>query len=616
MMGFDLATAKPVAEEQPAAGFDLSTAKPVTEAAASTGPAALPAAREGWSDLPSNIPSSAGKFIGGIADAVTHPIDTVSTIGDALAGGLRNAMPAGVRDFIDKLDSPEGKASALKATEVADAVGGMYKERYGSLDKIKQTLITDPVGAMADLSTILTGGSSAAGAAGKVAGMAGAAKTASALGTTADVLSATGRATNPMVPAVAAGKLVAKGAGGVAKFGLGLTTGVGAENVSEAAKAGYAGNADFWDNMSGARSMTDVLTDAKNGLQQMRDTRLGAYKQGIMSTAADTKRLNFGAIDQKLTDLTDSIMHKGYWKIGPEEVADIDKLHEVVNKWRADPTMHDAAGLDALKQRIDAIYPSSPMHNRAARVITGVRNAVKDTIVAQVPEYAKTMADYENALNVEREIERALSLGTKASQDTAMRKLQSLSRNNVNTNYGNRLSLARQLEQQGGVQIMPSIAGQSMNSWLSRGLTGQLGNMATAGAAALGHPGAMLMMPLQSPKMVGATAYGAGRLAAGVEAAAGKTGITPAMGRAAGLGASQAGVIGETGAPAENRPADPAARGQEITSQITQAMAAGRWDEASPEAKALRAEQASLELQKRVQANPDPLRLRETSGAQ
>ena len=36
------------------------------------------------------------------------------------------------------------------------------------------------------------------------------------------------------------------------------------------------------------------------------------------------------------------------------------------------------------------------------------------------------MRDYEEALGLERELEKALSLGDKASVDTALRKLQSL----------------------------------------------------------------------------------------------------------------------------------------------------------------------------------------------
>lgn len=48
------------------------------------------------------------------------------------------------------------------------------------------------------------------------------------------------------------------------------------------------------------------------------------------------------------------------------------------------------------------------------------------------------MKNYENASNLIREIEKTLSLNPKASIDTALRKLQSVMRDNVNTNYGKR----------------------------------------------------------------------------------------------------------------------------------------------------------------------------------
>ncbi len=94
-----------------------------------------------------------------------------------------------------------------------------------------------------------------------------------------------------------------------------------------------------------------------------------------------------------------------------------------------------------------------------------------------------------------------------------MRKLQSLMRKNVNTNYGNRLDLAKQLEQHGNVSLMPALAGQSFNSWTPRGLRGAL-------AGATGGVGLLWMNPIaiipafamQSPRLVGKTALKAGQV--------------------------------------------------------------------------------------------------------
>jgi hypothetical protein len=122
------------------------------------------------------------------------------------------------------------------------------------------------------------------------------------------------------------------------------------------------------------------------------------------------------------------------------------------------------------------------------------------------------MANYEEALSLEREIERALSLGKKSAADTAIRKLQSLTRNNANTNYGYRMELAKVLQQQGGQDLMPALAGQALSSYVPRGLAGQGAALGIgAGGALTFNPMAAAMLPLTSPKIVGLGAYGVGR---------------------------------------------------------------------------------------------------------
>ena len=107
-----------------------------------------------------NLPESAGKFVGGVVQAVTSPIQTLTGILDAGAGALRNSLPQGVVNFVDRFDA--NPQATQRAVETANAIGGMYKDRYGSYEGIKRTFAEDPVGAAADLSTLLTGGGAAA----------------------------------------------------------------------------------------------------------------------------------------------------------------------------------------------------------------------------------------------------------------------------------------------------------------------------------------------------------------------------------------------------------------------------------------------------------------------
>jgi hypothetical protein len=108
-----------------------------------------------------NLPRSAGEFYGGMVEAITSPIDTLTAMWDMGAGALRAATPTTVRGLIDRLD--RDPAAAQRATEAAKAAGDFYAERYGTLSGIKRSLAEDPVGVAADFSTIMSGGAMAAG---------------------------------------------------------------------------------------------------------------------------------------------------------------------------------------------------------------------------------------------------------------------------------------------------------------------------------------------------------------------------------------------------------------------------------------------------------------------
>jgi hypothetical protein len=336
---------------------------------------------------------------------------------------------------------------------------------------------------------------------------------------------ATGTAIGTAIPVVGRGL---QAAGGAIRRGLGLTTGAGEESISQAIQAGRTGNQAFLQNLRGDVSAMDVLDQAKDALANMRANRSQAYRTGIQSTMPSAEivagkalpkappKLDFAPISGALDDVVETLKVKtptgSQFKIGSAEINKIEELQDVVKTWQKDPSLHTAEGLDALKQRLDALYPDSPMQKQVQRAVTSVRNTVKDTIVAQDKNYAKTMKAYEESLSLEREIERALSLGNRSAADTAIRKLQSLTRNNANTNYGYRMELAKALQEQGGQDIMPALAGQALSSFTPRGLAGQGTALGIgAGGALTVNPMALAALPLTSPRLVGMGAYGLGR---------------------------------------------------------------------------------------------------------
>lgn len=488
-----------------------------------------------WSDVPmqavKNIPSSAGNFIGGIAQAVRHPIDTASNLLDVGAGALQNALPASVKNAIDRFD-PNPQA-AQRAVATADATGQFFKDRYGSAEGIKKTLATDPVGVASDAATVLTGGAGLLKLGGK-----GAAALANATGRTTpgiatamtragNAIGTAGDAINPVNLAVKGVRKAAPYVGDAAA-GLigGLGTHTGAETIKQAFRSGKEGGASaqaFKDNLRGNVPITDVLDDAKANLEAMGRAKAAEYRQNMAAVNSDRTVLDFSGIDNAVADAHKVATFKGQVKNTKAAQIQQEIADEVAN-WKAlDPAeYHTPEGLDALKQKIGGIVESVPFEQKTARMIGDkVYNAVKAEIVKQAPVYADTMKAYSEATEQIREIERALSLGKKASVDTAMRKLQSLTRNNVNTNYGNRLRLAQEMEQQGGRALMPALAGQALSSWTPRGLGGAVaGGLGYGGYMAGGLPGAVGTLAVQSPRLMGEAAFGAGQVAGGLGKAA------------------------------------------------------------------------------------------------
>lgn len=436
-----------------------------------------------WGDVPleaiTNLPSSLGNVAGGVVEAVSHPVDTAKNLAKALKGGFQNVT---------------GLGSDKEAQAMASGIADFYKQRYGSEKGFKEALATDPAGVMADAASVF-----GVGGAAKIPGLA---KVASSV--------------DPLVLALRGGKAAVSAAGNVAKQVLGKTTGVGSEAIGQAYKAGASGNKSFADNMRGNAPMTDVLDTAKADLDAMNKAKQAEYRSGMVDIKNDRTVLDFSGIDNALSNGFDTVTFKGHVK-NQKGANALSEVQSVIDEWRnLDPAeFHTPEGMDALKQKIGAIQESIPLEEKTARKVVGdIYNSIKSEISNQAPAYSKVMKDYAEASEQIKEIERALSLGQKASADTAMRKLQSLMRNNVNTNYGNRLNLAKALEQQGGQEIMPALAGQAMSEWTPRGIQGATMSIpAMMGYSAGGLPMAAGVAATSSPRLVGEAAYGAGQIA-------------------------------------------------------------------------------------------------------
>lgn len=463
-----------------------------------------------WSDVAgsaaSNFIPSAVNVGKSVVEAVSSPVQTAKGLIDIGAGAIQNALPERLVQAIG-----EDKESRQKASAVAD----FYKQRYGSMEGFKEALATDPAGVLADVSTIATGGGAAMA---KVP----------ALTKAANVVSTAGRAVDPLVAALkttqAVGSGIGKATGWAGTKYAGLASGVGDEAIKQAYQAGKAGGeqgASFLENMRGNVPVQDVLETAKADLAAMGQQKQAAYRKDMQAIRGDKSVLDFTDIDNALAQAAGRTEFKGQ-VIKQGAANKVQEAREIIDNWKnLDPAQyHTPEGLDALKQQIGDILESIPFEQKNARASVGeVYNSIKSTINSQAPKYAAVMKDYAEASDTIKQIEQSLSLGKKASVDTAMRKLQSIMRNNVNTGYGNRLELAQALEQAGGQQIVPALAGQALNQWTPRGLQRASAIPASLVAGSVATPAAgVANLIASSPRAVGEISYGAGRLARGLRA--------------------------------------------------------------------------------------------------
>jgi hypothetical protein len=308
---------------------------------------------------------------------------------------------------------------------------------------------------------------------------------------------------------------VVRGVGNVASKVIGQTTGAGDAALLQAVRAGRAGGQTaetFAKNMRGGADMTEVLDVAKSNLAEMNAAKQAAYRSDMSALKTDKTVLSFNGIDSSVNDALNKVTFKG--QVKNEGAANyLGKAQAEIENWKKlNPSeFHTPEGLDALKQKVGDILESIPFEQKTARAAVGdVYNGIKNEIKTQAPKYADTMKAYQEASELTKEIERALSLGNRASADTSMRKLQSLMRNNVNTNYGNRLNLAGQLEMAGGQEIMPALAGQALNSWTPRGMQGVAAT--GLGGFGLANPATLAALPATSPRLMGEAAFAVGKL--------------------------------------------------------------------------------------------------------
>ena len=456
--------------------------------------------------IPSTINAGAD-----IVSAITSPIDTGKQLLGLVQGTMTNTtdmiysavLPDSWSDKLKEFTSSIGGSKFQSNEEAATAVGDYFIDKYKDAESIKHVIATDPASVLLDVGMVLSGGGAAVTKIGQITKVGNIAKA-------GDIISKTSSFVDPVSLGLKASLGIGNAATKITRETLGTSTGAGSKSIQEAfdaARKGGVSEKQFLEHLRGGKEMGEVLDIAIADLNVLKKQKLADYKKNAKSFKGDKTILSFDDIDKAIITAEKLVKHKGIVK-NQEGATILQELKKTVDDWKkldADD-FHTPEDFDALKQKMWGVMEGIDKKSKTAQsAANAVYNATKQTIVKQSPGYAKTMKEYADASELILQIERTLSMGSKATPDTAIRKLQAIMRNNVSTNYGYRAKLAGDLEAKGGGIFMPGIAGQQLQGALPQGVAraGILpaGAVVATGSATL--PGVALGLAASSPRVVG-----------------------------------------------------------------------------------------------------------------
>lgn len=442
-----------------------------------------------------NLGPSAKRFGESMVQPFIHPIETAKNIGKVSLGYASKIAP--------------GSLTNQRFGPYADAVNKFFVDRYGGWENIKHTMAEDPVGFAADIATVATGGEAAL------------ARLPGAVGKVGEVSGQVAKYTNPLN----VGKVLPQ-AGKLASEIGGVVTGKGGETFRGLAREGYKGGRGEVVARQNLRApeqyAPDIVKKARSALAEMYLERSADYQKFAAQFGQQSKPLSFNEIDAAVGKVQGMGRFRGLdvsRLAGEKALTDaqemITGIQKNINEWKALPPQffHTGPGLDALKQHIGSKIDWKTRPDAANKAAQEIYNAIRDTIAKQDPAYAAAMKDYSQATDLLQNVEKTLSLGKKASEDTALRKLLSTTRSDVNTNFGRRKSLAEELNKR-DPSIMPALYGQSAAplapGGLARGAAGGVGLYELAQHGAL-NPKIIAALLSTSPRLWGEAALAAGK---------------------------------------------------------------------------------------------------------
>lgn len=251
------------------------------------------------------------------------------------------------------------------------------------------------------------------------------------------------------------------------------TTWAGVESIEQAIKSAW--NKWYLKWLRWDVAVEDILQDVKQWLNNIKDQRKLLYWDDYKKLEKVKSPVDISNVRKDfVSDITSrdwlnvKIDKKWNFDFSQSKITDawsqnaIKEMYDSISSWE----LVDPVWLDILKQRIQDFYRWTPASSRTDALSTKYSNMIKDKIVKEVPEYSNMTKKYQELSNTIKEIEKWLSLWTKVWHDPAVKKLQSIFRDNQEY----RKSLVDLVEQYAGKDIQAKLAWIQLNPYLSRGI--------------------------------------------------------------------------------------------------------------------------------------------------
>lgn len=449
-----------------------------------------------FKNLPGNILPSLKRNVGDIFGAVknlfsTDPEkNTVANIARVGAGVVSKAIPG-----------------RQQSEDAADAVGRFFKDRYGSPDRFKSTVINDPTGVVLDVASIFTGFGGAAKGGAAIAGKVGLnAERAAQVARVGNTISKIGDVVDPIVQgSKLIGKATSKVAprvATVASDAVGALTGSGGEAVRQA----FLSNSDdFRSALRGEVTEARIVDNVIDALSNLKAARSTEYQKAFAEIGKNKTNLDLSSLHETMKKQLDSFgvnydPETRTFDFARSTISDgaeanrVQGAVEAIASWGTRSEDLTPVGIDLLKRKLDDFYSPS---KEASAFIAPLRSEVKKILVKEIPEYAEMTAKYGEASELINDIRKAVSTGSQSTETIFKRLLLSLKQNQEA-----RLALVKELQKASDVDILGQVSGISMSQWMPRGIIGKGAAIGAGLGFGFGAIQFLLAAGISSPRLV------------------------------------------------------------------------------------------------------------------